>query len=93
MNKRLVFLSLLFLGSFKSTKANNQNYKNHIKIETQKDSIRLAQPDRYWDKYAEAVKEGDFEGLKSLYHNDALLVKTASVIRTSIPIDKALAEW
>ena len=67
--------------------------RDSIKIETQKDSIRLAQPDRYWDKYAEAVKEGDFEGLKSLYHNDALLVKTASVIRTSIPIDKALAEW
>jgi ketosteroid isomerase-like protein len=41
----------------------------------------------------QAVKEGDFKGLKALYHNDAVLVKAASVIRTSIPVDKALAEW
>jgi len=59
----------------------------------QKDSTRLVELDRYWDAYVQAVKEGDFEGLKELYHNDAVLVKAASVIQTSIPIDMALAEW
>ena len=93
MNKRLVFLAILFLASVESTKANNQNYKNPVNIEIQKDSIRLIELDRYWDKYVQTVKEGDFEGLKSLYHEDAVLVKAASVIRTSIPVDKALAEW
>jgi ketosteroid isomerase-like protein len=93
MKKRLLFLAILFLVSVESTKANNLNYNNHIHIETQKDSIRLVELDRYWDAYVQAVKEGDFEGLKSLYHNDAVLVKAASVIQTSIPIDMALAEW
>ena len=46
----------------------------------QKDSTRLVELDRYWDAYVQAVKEGDFEGLKALYHNDAVLVKAASVI-------------
>ncbi|MFT5256591.1 MAG: ketosteroid isomerase-like protein [Arenicella sp.] len=93
MKKRLIFLAILFLVTIESTKANNLNYNNHINIETQKDSIRLVKLDRYWDAYVQAVKEGDFEGLKSLYHNDAVLVKAASVVKTSIPIDMALAEW
>ena len=49
--------------------------------------------DRYWNASVQAVKEEDFEGLTSLYHIDALFVKAASVIKTSIPIVMALAEW
>ena len=86
-------LAILFLVSVESTKANNLNYNSHIHIETQKDSIRLVELDRYWNTSVQAVKEGDFEVLKSLYHNDAVLVKAASVIKTSIPIDMALAGW
>jgi ketosteroid isomerase-like protein len=91
--KKLLLLAILFLVSVESTKANNLNYNSHIHIETQKDSIRLVELDRYWNTYVQAVKEGDFEVLKSLYHNDAVLVKAASVIKTSIPIDMALAGW
>jgi hypothetical protein len=52
----------------------------------------LVELDRYWDASIQAVKEGDFEDLTSLYHIDAVLVKAASVIKTSIPIVMALAE-
>ena len=93
MKKRLVLLTILFLVSVESTKANNLNYYNQAHIETQKDSIRLVELDRYWGAYVQAVKEGDFEGLKALYHNDAVLVKAASVIQTSVPIDTELVVW
>jgi hypothetical protein len=53
----------------------------------------LVELDRYWNASVQAVKEGGFEGLTSLYHIDAVLVKAASVIKTSIPIIMALAEW
>ncbi|WP_145990365.1 hypothetical protein [Psychroflexus sp. MES1-P1E] len=79
MKKKILFLAILFLVSVESTKANNLNYNDSIHIEIQKDSIRLVELDRYWDAYVQAVKEGDFEGLKALYHKDAVLVKAASV--------------
>ena len=53
----------------------------------------MVELDRYWNASVQALKEEDFEGLTSLYHIDAVLVKAASVIKTSIPIIMALAEW
>lgn len=93
MKKRLLFLTIILLASIYSTKANNQKHSTLIKIETQKDSTRLGELDRFWAKLAQTVKEGDFEGYKALYHSDAVVVTAAGENQASVPIAKALARW
>lgn len=44
---------------------------------------RIAQLDRYWAALAKTAKEGDFEGMKALYHQDAVLVKPDTTIAIS----------
>ncbi|MEP1096953.1 MAG: nuclear transport factor 2 family protein [Cyclobacteriaceae bacterium] len=44
---------------------------------------RTAQLDRYWAALAKTAKEGDFDGMKALYHPDAVLVKPDTTIAIS----------
>lgn len=44
---------------------------------------RLAELDSYWVALAKTAKEGDFDGMKALYHEDAVLVKTDTTIAIS----------
>jgi len=53
---------------------------------TREDSLqdnRIAQLDGYWAALAKAAKEGDFDGMKALYHQDAVLVKPDTTIAIS----------
>ncbi len=93
MKKTLFFISIILLVSIGSTKANNPKHKTLIKMESPADSIRLAELDHYWEKLAQTVEEGDFEGYKALYHSDAVVVFTSGENKTSVPIEKALAAW
>ncbi|MCJ8319353.1 MAG: DUF4440 domain-containing protein [Colwellia sp.] len=47
--------------------------------------------DATWAELARTVAEGDFEGYKKGYHQDAILVSGFS--KDSYPIAKALASW
>lgn len=51
----------------------------------------MVELDRYWAKLSKTVQEGDFEGYKALYHNDAVVVFTSGKNKISEPIAKALA--
>lgn len=44
---------------------------------------RIAQLNAYWSALAKTAKEGDFDGMKSLYHPDAVLVKPDTTIAVS----------
>ena len=44
---------------------------------------RITQLDLYWAALAKSAKEGDFEGMKALYHKDAVLVKPDTTIAIS----------
>ncbi|MEP5610653.1 MAG: hypothetical protein ABJP45_00315 [Cyclobacteriaceae bacterium] len=47
------------------------------------DNNRTAQLDQYWAALAKTAKEGDFDGMKALYHEDAVLVKPDTTIAIS----------
>ncbi|MDR9447425.1 MAG: hypothetical protein RI519_06830 [Balneolaceae bacterium] len=47
--------------------------------------------DAYWDELSRTVGMGDFEGYKSLYHADAIMVNEIS--RSTYPIGQAFAGW
>ena len=59
----------------KSPKQNN--------ISTTQASSRIQALDNYWAALAQTAKEGDFEGMKSLYHEDAVVVKLDTTFATS----------
>lgn len=44
---------------------------------------RIDELDRYWAALAKTAKEGDFDGMKALYHEDAVLVKSDTTIAIS----------
>lgn len=47
------------------------------------DDSRVAELNRYWATLAKTAQEGDFDGMKSLYHADAVLVKTDTTFAIS----------
>jgi len=50
---------------------------------------RLAEIDAFWTELSRTVREGDFEGMKATYHDDAVLVS----LKSTTPIANALARW
>ena len=52
-------------------------------------TARLAELDAYWREASRTVRDGNFEGYKASYHDDAVLVS----LKNSVPIGQALARW
>jgi ketosteroid isomerase-like protein len=50
---------------------------------------RVAELDAFWREASRTVREGDFDGYKATYHDDAVLVS----LKSSVPIAQALARW
>ena len=50
-----------------------------------------AELDSFWAEVVRTVREGDFEGYKETYHQDAVVV--SGISNTSKPISQALIEW
>ena len=50
---------------------------------------RLAELDAFWTELSRTVREGDFEGMKATYHDDAVLAS----LKSTTPIANALARW
>ena len=91
MRKILLFLTMLLIVSIEPIKADNHSTMTNL--ETSEDSVRLAELDRYWEILSQTVKEGDFEGYKAIYHEDAIAVFGVGKNKVSVPIEKALAAW
>ncbi|MDF0705850.1 nuclear transport factor 2 family protein [Flagellimonas okinawensis] len=90
MKKIKSFITLILALSV--TCANASNPKNG-KIETANDSLRLAELNNFWAEVSRTVKEGDFEGYKATYHEDAVVVFTTGKNKGSVSIAKALQNW
>jgi hypothetical protein len=60
---------------------------------TPADSIRIAELNQYFAELSRTVREGDFEGYKATYHQDAVCVFTTGEKKRSTPIDVQLALW
>ena len=93
MKKFLLFTLIAFLVNIGTTKANFENGITIAKVETQKDSVRLVELDKYWTELSRTVREGDFEGYKSTYHEDGVVIFAIGENKTSMSISSALGGW
>lgn len=93
MKKIRIFITLMLTLSLTITNASNPKNDTNSKIETPNDSLRLAELDDFWTELSRTVSEGDFEGYKTSYHDDAVVVFTTRENKASISITKALANW
>lgn len=66
-----------------------------IKLNTsiEKDSSRIAALDAYWQELSRTVKEGDYEGYKNTYHEDAIVIFAVGNNKSSMELSQALAGW
>ncbi len=90
MNKFLIFIIAISISNMNILEASNK--ENKI-IEVSNDSIRLSEINKYWKELIRTVKEGDFEGYKAAYHNDAIVIFTYGKNSTSVKIESALNGW
>jgi len=93
MKKILLLITIILVACTETIKANHEKIGIKIIIESNKDSIRLAEIDRYWIELTRTVREGDFQGYKNAYHEDAIVIFTTGKNKISIPLSKALAGW
>ena len=91
MNKNIFFSLILLIVSAQLTMAAIKNDLPFNKVH--KDSSRIAELDRYWEKLNKAVIEGDLETFKSCFHEDAVVVFASGKNKTSVPIATALEFW
>ena len=66
-----LYVSITFSGAHQPTE---------VESETTLQRNRIKELDQYWASLAKTAKEGDFDGMKSLYHEDAVLVKPDTTI-------------
>jgi ketosteroid isomerase-like protein len=71
---------LLCIGLFAD---NFQSKKTAFNITLDDSDNRLIELDNYWESLAKTASEGDFEGMKSLYHEDAVVVKSDTTFAVS----------
>ncbi|MEH6779914.1 hypothetical protein [Maribacter arcticus] len=93
MKKIKTALSLIFILSISTIYASNHTSAMMGEMQTPNDSLRLAELDNFWAEVSRTVNDGDFEGYKSTYHEDAVVVFTTGENKASISITKALLNW
>lgn len=93
MKKILLILVLVFIANTEVVNAITKNKIVNFNIQTTKDSMRLAELNRYWVELARTVRDGDFEGYGAAYHEDAVVIFASGKNKVSIPISKALTNW
>ncbi len=91
--KRNLLLIVVVLVVGIGFNAYNQESNTTAKSELSKISTRISELDQYWDKLGKTVQEGDFEGYKAMYHEDAVIIFAIGENKMSIPISTALAGW
>ena len=73
-----LFMILASLYTDRTVDINNFIYDGFLKY-----SDRIEELNRYWTALAKSAKEGDFEGMKALYHKDAVVVKSDTTFAVS----------
>ena len=91
MTKYLFFSLTLWIASVQLTSAATKNDPRYD--EELQDSTRIAELDRYWKQLNKTVIEGDFEGYKNCFHEDAVIVFASGKNKTTVPINTALEGW
>lgn len=91
MNKNIFFSFILLLTSIQI--ANCATKKDPPFNQIQKDSLRIVELDRYWERLNKTVMEDDFEGNKDCFHKDAVVVFASGKNKFSVPISTALEGW
>lgn len=93
MKKLLLIFTVILISNVETSIANVYKSDFAIKMGVQNDSLRLAELDSFWAELALTVQEGDFEGYKATYHEDAIIVFATGENKTTVPLNKALAFW
>ena len=88
--KRILFLPALLLFITNTPLASSNLSPASEDQETDK---RIAELNQYWKKLSKTVKEGDFEGYSSLYHEDAVVIFTTGNNKVSVAVREALDGW
>lgn len=91
-NITIAIILLLTLGTSMANASKPKNATNG-KIETPNDTTRLAELNNFWSEVSRTVNEGDFEGYKATYHEDAVVVFKTGENKTSVSIAEALQHW
>ena len=79
-----IVITLMLALSVAIANAGNPKNDTNGKIETPNDSLRLAELNNFWAEVSRTVNEGDFEGYKATYHEDAVVVFTTGENKASI---------
>jgi ketosteroid isomerase-like protein len=93
MKKTILPLVVLLIATIETTFAFTLKNSATPTIEINKDSLRIAELDKFWTELARTVREGDFESYSATYHEDAVVIFASGKNKTSIPAAKALAGW
>ncbi|MDC6405870.1 MULTISPECIES: nuclear transport factor 2 family protein [Maribacter] len=93
MIKNRLFINLVLMLSVAATYANTTANTLVGTMKISNDSLRIAELDTFWAEVSRTVREGDFEGYKATYHEDAVVVFTTRENKSSISITKALSNW
>lgn len=91
MNKNIFFSIILFVACVQTTIATTKNGSPFNQV--QKDSLRISELDRYWERLNKTVIEGDIEGNKNCFHKDAVVIFASGKNKYSVPISSALKAW
>ncbi len=91
MKNIILFTIIAFIANIDITQANSND--KTIQADTLKDSNRISELNNYWKELARTVREGDFEGYKATYHEDAVVIFAVGKNKTSNTIASALAGW
>jgi len=89
MKKIILFSSVVLIACMATTIATAQTSKTR----TPADSTRIAELDQFWKEVSRTVQDGDFEGYKATYHDDAVCVFTSGINKYSNAIDVQLGLW
>lgn len=93
MKKILLYSVIALITCIETANANHTHQIIPDQLESNPDSLRLAEIDNYWIELSRTVREGDFEGYKATYHKDAIVIFATGKNKISIPLSKALAGW
>lgn len=88
-----MFITLMLILSVSIAYARKHKDDTNSKMEIPNDSLRLAELNNFWAEVSRTVNEGDFEGYKASYHEDAVVVFTTRENKASTAIAKALMNW
>lgn len=92
--KKIMLLSVLSLfGTIKNINADNKLKNWNSKLIIVKDSTRHSELNSFWKELSRTVREGDFEGYKATYHEDAVVIFATGKNKISNSLSVALAGW